>query len=289
VESALAAGLKIGQFAPRLSFFFNAHMDFFEEIAKYRAARQLWATIIRDRFGCADPASQILRFHTQTAGSALTAQQPLNNVVRVTLQALAGVLGGTQSLHTNAYDEALALPTAEAATLALRTQQIIGLETGIAATADPLGGSYYVERLTSDLELRARDLLDEIEGYGGAVAAIEAGFMQGRIEDSAYREQQAVQAGRKKVVGVNFQRDEQDAALTLHRTDPDAQARQITSLRRVRAERDRDATDAALAAVRAVARSSGNMLPPMRSALASRASIGEICAVLREEWGEYGG
>jgi methylmalonyl-CoA mutase N-terminal domain/subunit len=289
VESALTAGLKIEQFAPRLSFFFNAQMDFFEEVAKFRAARRLWASIILERFGCHDAAAQTLRFHTQTAGSALTAQQPLNNVVRVTLQALAGVLGGTQSLHTNGYDEALALPTAEAATLALRTQQIIGLETGIAATADPLGGSYYVERLTSEIEQRARELIGEVDALGGAVAAIEAGFMQQRIEDSAYVEQQAVQSGAKKVVGVNFQRSDYDTSPPLHRIDPKGQARQVAALQRVRATRDDAAVERAMADVRTAARGAANMLPPMRAALVARASIGEICALLRQEWGEYGG
>jgi methylmalonyl-CoA mutase, N-terminal domain len=289
VEAAIAAGLDIAQFAPRLSFFFNAHMDFFEEIAKYRAARRLWAGIMRDRFGCHDTASQALRFHTQTAGSALTAQQPLNNVVRVTLQALAGVLGGTQSLHTNGYDEALALPTAEAATLALRTQQIIGHESGIPAVADPLGGSYLVESLTDELERRAAALIAEVERRGGAVAAIEAGFMQGRIEESAYADQQAVQTGQKKVVGVNFQRTDADPAPVLHRIDPAGQAQQIARLEKVRRARDSEAVDRALQAVRAAAGGSSNMLPPMREALAAHASVGEICDVLRQEWGEYSG
>jgi methylmalonyl-CoA mutase N-terminal domain/subunit len=289
VESAIAAGLQVAEFAPRLSFFVNSHMDFFEEIAKFRAARRLWATIMRDRFGCADAASQALRFHTQTAGSALTAQQPLNNIVRVTLQALAGVLGGTQSLHTNGYDEALALPTAEAATLALRTQQIIGHESGIPAVADPLGGSYFVETLTDELEKRAGELIAEVERRGGAVAAIEAGFMQGRIEESAYKDQQAVQTRVKKVVGVNFQRAEQEPTPILHRIDPSGQTRQIEGLHATRAERDADAVARALDLVREAAAGTANMLPPMRAALAARASIGEICTVLRREWGEYTG
>jgi methylmalonyl-CoA mutase N-terminal domain/subunit len=287
VEAALAAGLRLETFAPRLSFFFNAHSDFFEEVAKYRAARKLWAAIIRERFSCEDRSCQFLRFHTQTAGSTLTAQQPMNNVVRVTLQALAAVLGGTQSLHTNGYDEALALPTAEAATLALRTQQIIAAETGVSATADPLAGSYYVEYLTDELERRARDLLTEVDALGGAVAAIEAGFMQGQIEESAYADQQALESGELQVVGVNIHRAGLAPAPPIHTIDPGAERRQIAALQRVRAERDGAAVAAALAAVRECARGTANILPAMRAALAALASIGEICGVLREEWGEY--
>ncbi len=289
VESALKAGLRIEQFAPRLSFFFNAHIDFFEEIAKFRAARRLWATIIRERFNCENAASQLMRFHTQTAGSALTAQQPLNNVVRVTLQALAGVLGGTQSLHTNSYDEALALPTEESATLALRTQQIIGLETGITATADPLGGSYYVEYLTDEVERRARELIDEIDSLGGAVAAIESGFMQSKIELSAYDDQLAVQASDKIVVGMNYQRSEQHSTLRLHHLDPEGEKAQIQALARMKSQRSETAVSGSLSEVRSAARGTGNMLPPMKRALAAHCTIGEICTVLREEWGEYGG
>jgi len=287
VESALKAGLRLEQFAPRLSFFFNAQMDVFEESAKFRAARALWASIIRDRFGCSHQRSQLLRFHTQTAGSALTAQQPLNNIVRVTLQALAAVLGGTQSLHTNSYDEALALPTAEAATLALRTQQIIGVETGVAATADPLGGSYYVEHLTGEIERRVRALIAEIDAVGGAVAAIESGFVQHKIESSAYDEQLGIQSGEKRVVGVNVHRSDHHSALRLHRIDADAQARQIEALHQVKSARNEPAVAAALANVRSTARGSDNLLPPMREALAAYATIGEICGVLRQEWGEY--
>ncbi len=289
IESALAAGLKIEQFAPRLSFFFNAQSDFFEEIAKFRAARRLWATIIRQRFKCEHAGSQLMRFHTQTAGSALTAQQPLNNVVRVTLQALSAVLGGTQSLHANSYDEALALPTADSATLALRTQQIIGMETGIAATADPLGGSYYVEHLTDEIELRASELIAEIDSRGGAVAAIESGFMQGCIETSAYDEQLAVQAGQKIVVGVNFQRTDEHTMLPLHKVDPEGQVAQIQSLGEVKAGRSVSAVAEALEEVRATAQGTGNMLPSLKRALAAYATIGEICNVLRNVWGEYGG
>jgi methylmalonyl-CoA mutase N-terminal domain/subunit len=289
IESALKAGLKIEQFAPRLSFFFNAHIDFFEEIAKFRAARRLWATIIRDRFNCDHKSSQLMRFHTQTAGSALTAQQPLNNVVRVTLQALAGVLGGTQSLHTNGYDEALALPTADSATLALRTQQIIGMETGITASADPLGGSYYVEHLTDEIERRARELIEEIDSRGGAVAAIESGFMQSKIELSAYDDQLAVQSGDKIVVGMNYQRTDQHATLPLHHLDPEGQRDQIQSLAAVKSSRSGTSVTETLSEIRSASRGTDNLLPPMRRALAAYATIGEICTVLREEWGEYQG
>jgi methylmalonyl-CoA mutase N-terminal domain/subunit len=288
-EAALAAGLRIEQFAPRLSFFFNAHNDFFEEIAKFRAARRIWAKQIRDRFRCADPAAQTMRFHTQTAGSTLTAQQPLNNVVRVAIQALAAVLGGTQSLHTNGYDEALALPTEEAATLALRTQQVLALESGVTSTADPLGGSYYVEWLTSEIERRAVALLKEVDLRGGAVRAIESGYMQQEIEESAYRDQQALQSGNRKVVGVNAFRRDAAGVPTLHTIDPAAQGRQIAALRRTRAERDGGAVAAALGEVRLCANGNSNLLFPIRAALAARASVGEICSVLREEWGEYQG
>ncbi|HWE60285.1 MAG TPA: methylmalonyl-CoA mutase family protein [Chloroflexota bacterium] len=289
IEAALAAGLRIEQFARRLSFFFNAHNDFFEEIAKFRAARRLWASVIRDRFSCDDAVAQALRFHTQTAGSTLTAQQPLNNVVRVALQALAAVLGGTQSLHTNGYDEALALPTEQAATLALRTQQVLAFESGVTATADPLGGSYYVEWLTDELERRARALLADVDARGGAVRAIETGFMQEAIEESAYADQHALQSGARLVVGVNAFRQEAGTVPPIHSIDPAAHDRQVAALQRVRAARDGAAVEAALAAVRRCAQGSDNLLYPLREALAARASIGEICGVLREEWGEYGG
>jgi methylmalonyl-CoA mutase N-terminal domain/subunit len=287
VQSALDAGLPLTTFAPRLSFFFNAHNDFLEEIAKFRAARRLWAVIVRDRFGCQDHACQVLRFHTQTAGSALTAQQPLNNVVRVALQALAAVLGGTQSLHTNGFDEALALPTAEAATLALRTQQIIAYETGVTATPDPLGGSYYLEYLTDEVERRARALIAEIDAQGGAVAAIESGYMQARIEESAYETQMALERGESLVVGVNIFKDGGGGVPPIHTLDPAAQQRQIASVQAHRAAHDGAAVAAALAAVDRCARGTDNLLVPMRAALATGATIGEICNVLRHVWGEY--
>jgi methylmalonyl-CoA mutase N-terminal domain/subunit len=310
VEAAARAGLSIDQIGPRLSFFFNAHSDLFEEAAKFRAARRLWARIARDRFGASDPRAMLLRFHTQTAGSSLTAQQPLNNVVRVAYQALSAVLGGTQSLHTCAYDEALALPTEEAATLALRTQQVLAEETGVAAVTDPLGGSYYVEWLTDELERGAWQLITEVDARGGAVAAVEAGFIQGVIEESAYRAQQRVESGQDVVVGVNAYRQNEGSpegtgsrpgspagasiAVPLQRIDPHAQAAQIAALRTRRAARNvrqdvASLVEAALAEVRRAAEGTANMLPPMREALRRGATIGEVCAVLREVWGEYQG
>jgi methylmalonyl-CoA mutase N-terminal domain/subunit len=287
VEAARAAGLDIDRFGPRLSFFFNGHNDFFEEVAKFRAARTLWARLTRDRFGATNPRAMLLRFHTQTAGSTLTAQQPLNNVVRVALQALAAALGGTQSLHTNAYDEALGLPTADAATLALRTQQIIAHETGVRAVTDPLGGSPYVEALTAELERRAWALIERVDELGGAVAAIEQGFIQGEIEESAYQTQRRIEDGVQVVVGVNKYRSAEAVPIETFAVDPTVQARQIERLRRVREKREAARVAACLEAVRAAARGADNLLPPMKEALASYASIGEICTVLRQEWGEY--
>jgi methylmalonyl-CoA mutase N-terminal domain/subunit len=302
VEAAARAGLSIDQIGPRLSFFFNAHSDLFEEAAKFRAARRLWARIARDRFGASEPRAMLLRFHTQTAGSSLTAQQPLNNVVRVAYQALSAVLGGTQSLHTCAYDEALALPTEEAATLALRTQQVLAEETGVAAVTDPLGGSYYVEWLTDELERGAWQLIADVDARGGAVAAVEAGFIQESIEESAYRAQQRVESGQDIVVGVNAYRQDEgspagapvgtSATMPIQRIDPRAQAAQIAALRARRAARDARRAEAspvepALAEVRRAAEGTANMLPPMREALRRGATIGEVCSVLREVWGEY--
>jgi methylmalonyl-CoA mutase N-terminal domain/subunit len=289
LEAGIAAGLAVERLAPRISFFFNAQSDLFEEVAKFRAARRLWARIIRERFGCSDPAAQVLRFHAQTAGSALTAQQPLNNVVRVAYQALAAVLGGAQSLHTNGYDEALSLPTEEAATLALRTQQILALETGVTATADPLGGSHYVEFLTREVETRAETILAEIDAQGGAVAAIEARTMQAAIEDSAYRYQVAVERGERPVVGINIVQADEGRVPPLYTPDPASQERQIAAVRAARAARSAAAVHEALAQVRAAACSPDNVLPALRHALKVRATIGEICRVLREEWGEYAG
>jgi len=287
VQAAIDAGLPVDEFAPRLSFFFNAHSNLFEEIAKFRAARRMWARIMRERFGAADPRSQQLRFHTQTAGSTLTGQQPLNNVVRTTLEALAAVLGGTQSLHTNGYDEALSLPTTEAATLALRTQQIIAYESGVADVADPLGGSYYVEALTDGIEREAERLVAAIDELGGAVEAIERGIVQQWIADAAWETQQAVESGRQVVVGVNRFVSEDRTRVPVFAANQAAADEQAAALRRTRAERDAGAVEAALEEVRRAACGSANLLPPMREALKRRATLGEVCAVLREVWGEY--
>ncbi len=287
VEAALAAGLKVDEFAPRLSFFFNAHSNFFEEIAKFRAARRMWARIMRDRFGARDERALQMRFHTQTAGSTLTSQQPLNNVVRTTVEAMAAVLGGTQSLHTNGYDEALALPTAEAATLALRTQQIIAHESGIPQVADPLGGSYYVEALTDQLEREADVLLDKVDSIGGAVRAIEVGMIQQAIADAAWETQQAIERGEQIVVGVNrFGGAEQQSVPVFYPSEEVARE-QATALKQIRAGREAGAVAAALEDIRRAARGSANLLVPMREALRELATLGEICKVLRDEWGEY--
>jgi len=289
VEAAVAAGLPVDAFAARLSFFFNAHNDVFQEVAKFRAARRIWARLMRDRFGAREERSLMLRFHAQTGGSTLTAQQPEVNLVRVALQAFAAVAGGAQSLHTNGFDEALALPTEHAATLALRTQQVIAHESHAAATADPFGGSYYVEYLTDELERAALALITEIDGLGGALVAIEQGFVQDAIEESAYRYQQAVERGEEVVVGVNAFRDPGEAVEPpLHRLDPAIERNQVARTRAVRAAREATAAAAALDAVRAGARTGEvNLLEPMRVALAARCTVGEICEVLREEWGTF--
>jgi methylmalonyl-CoA mutase N-terminal domain/subunit len=285
-DAAVAAGLSPDEFGARLSFFFNAHNDFFQEVAKFRAARRLWARVMRQRFGATNPKALALRFHAQTGGSTLTAQQPENNVVRVAIQALAAVCGGAQSLHTNSFDEALALPTERAATIALRTQQILQAEAGTTATADPLGGSYYVEALTDELEARARELLERVDELGGAVAAIEQGWVQDEIEGAAFRWQQQVETGERVIVGVNRYAAESEQEVELQSIDPAAERRQLERTARVRAERDTDAAAAALARVGDAARGTENMLHPMREALRARCTVGEICGVLREEWGE---
>jgi len=287
VQAALDAGLDVDDFAPRLSFFFNAHNGFLEEVAKYRAARRMWANIMRDRFGAQSSKSLMLRFHTQTGGSTLTAQQPLNNVVRVTIQALSAVLGGTQSLHTNGYDEALSLPTAEAATLALRTQQIIAHEAGVVETADPLAGSYVVEALTDEIERHAYELMGDIEAMGGAVSAIESGFMQDQIADTAYRWEQAIDSGERIIVGVNYQREEDESGVPLHHIDQDLVKRQIERTWLYKEDHASVELDIALRRVGAAARSTTNLLPVMREALLVGATLGQICDVLRREWGEY--
>jgi methylmalonyl-CoA mutase, N-terminal domain len=287
VAAATRAGLQVDEFAPRLSFFFVSNPNFLEEVAKFRAARRMWATIMRERFGAQKPQSLQLRFHTQTSGASLTAQQPLNNVVRTTIEALAAVLGGTQSLHTNGYDEALGLPTQEAATLALRTQQIIGFESGVADTADPLAGSYYVEWLTDELERKARAIIDEIDALGGAVAAIEAGWVQEQIADAAYSFQQQVESGERVIVGVNRFASDEAGAVPIFRPDEAVAREQAAGLAQLRAERNNEAVAQALAALRATAHGDGNLLYPMREALRHYATVGEVCGVLRDEWGEY--
>jgi methylmalonyl-CoA mutase, N-terminal domain len=287
IEAVRATGLAVDEFAPQVAFFFDVQMNLFDEIAKYRAARRLYAGIMREHFGARDPRSQMLRFHTQTAGVALTAQQPKNNVVRVTLQALAAVLGGTQSLHTNALDEALALPTDEAALLALRTQQIIAHESGIASTVDPFAGSYYVEALTAEIERRARAYLDGIEAMGGMLRAIEEGFVQREIGEAAYREQQAVESGRRVVVGVNrFQRADEQAPALL-KVDAAVLKRQRLRLARVRAERDGERVQTALSALGDAAGGRQNLLPRILDCVRAYATVGEICDTLRSRFGTY--
>ena len=287
VQAALDAGLSVDAFAPRLSFFWNAHNNLFEEVAKYRAARRMWNRIMTDRFGAKDERSRLLRFHTQTGGSTLTAQQPENNIARVTLQVLAAVLGGTQSLHANGFDEALGLPTARAARTALRTQQIVAHESGVVDTADPLAGSYFVEALTDEVEAAAWEYLEKIDGMGGAVAAIEAGFMQDEIEQAAYEYTKAVDDGEKVIVGVNRFADDQPEPADVFPIDPALQAHQIERVRRTRAERDQPAVDAALGDVAGAARGTQNLLVPMKEALRLRATLGEVSDVLRQEFGVY--
>lgn len=287
VEAALAAGLKLDDFAPRLSFFFNAHNNFFEEIAKFRAARRLWARIMTERFKATDPKSAMLRFHTQTGGSTLTAQQPQNNVVRVTLQALAAALGGTQSLHTNGFDEALGLPTEQAAKLALRTQQIVGYESGIADTADPLAGSYFVESLTDEIEELATDYIKRIDEMGGAVAAIEARFMQDEIETAAYDFARAVDRGDKVVVGVNKFNETTNQKNDVFPIDVEQQRAQEKRVRELKLRRDNAAVTAALDELATAARGSSNLLYPMKTALSRMATLGEVADTLRGEFGVY--
>ena len=285
--AAVDAGLSPDAFGARLSFFFNAHNDFFQEVAKFRAARRLWARIMRERFGATNEKAIALRFHAQTGGSTLTAQQPENNVVRVAIQALSAVCGGAQSLHTNSFDEALALPTERAATIALRTQQILQTEAGTTGTADPLGGSYYIESLTDELEARAWELIGRVDELGGAVAAVEQGFVQNEIEASAYAWQQAVESGERVIVGVNEYVAEREAPIELQTIDPAAERRQLERTARVRAERNADEAAAALERVREAARGTDNLVFPLRDALRARCTIGELCGVLRVEWGEH--
>jgi methylmalonyl-CoA mutase N-terminal domain/subunit len=289
LRAARAAGIDLDLVAPRISFFWNAHNDFFEEIAKFRAARFLWAHITRDEFGCRDPRSQTLRFHTQTGGSTLTAQEPDNNVVRVTLQALAAVLGGTQSLHTNGKDEALALPTAESAKVALRTQQIIGYESGVADVVDPMAGSYYLESLTNALIERAEELIAEVDALGGSIAAIESGWMQGRIADSAYEAQQQIERGQSVVVGVNkfVETSENATTIPLQRIDESIEREQVARLSAFRAARDAARVNARLDDVRRAAGDGDNLMPYFVEAVDAGATLGEICDVLRGVFGVY--
>jgi methylmalonyl-CoA mutase N-terminal domain/subunit len=286
-QAAVEAGLSPDEFGARLSFFFNAHNHFFQEVAKFRAARRLWARIMRERFGATNPRALALRFHAQTGGSTLTAQQPENNIVRVAVQALSAVCGGAQSIHTNAFDEALALPTERSARVALRTQQILAHEAGGTDTADPLGGSYFLEALTRELEESAWALIERVDELGGTVAALEAGFVQDEIEQAAFRWQQEVEADERVIVGVNRFREGEEESIELHRLDPEIERRQLERTARVRAERDGAAAEAALAEVRRVAGGTENLLPAMREALRSRCTVGEICNVLRDEFGMY--
>jgi methylmalonyl-CoA mutase, N-terminal domain len=287
VEAAIKAGLDVDQFAPRLSFFFNAHNNFLEEVAKFRAARRMWARIMREHFKARNPKSWMLRFHTQTAGSTLTAQQPENNIVRTAIQALAAVMGGTQSLHTNSYDEALALPTEQAARIALRTQQVIAYESGAPQTIDPLAGSYYVESLTTEIEKRAAEYLGKIEVMGGMLKAIERGYVQQEIQNAAYEYQQAVDEQQAIVVGVNRFEVEEEKPIPIQRIDPSLEPKQVERLRALRARRDAGPWKATLAGVEDAARSGANMMPQILSAVEASATVGEISDAMRRVFGEY--
>ncbi|MCZ2527409.1 methylmalonyl-CoA mutase [Streptomyces sp. SCUT-3] len=287
VRTAVAAGMDVDDFAPRLSFFFVSRTTILEEVAKFRAARRIWARVMRDEFGAKNPKSMMLRFHTQTAGVQLTAQQPEVNLVRVAVQGLAAVLGGTQSLHTNSFDEAIALPTEKSARLALRTQQVLAYETDVTATVDPFAGSYVVETMTDEVEAAALELMQKVEDMGGAVNAIERGFQKSEIERSAYRIAQETDSGERVVVGVNrFQLEEEEPYEPL-RVDPAIEAQQAERLAKLRAERDQAAVDEALARLRTAAEGTDNVLYPMKDALAARATVGEVCNTLREVWGAY--
>ena len=288
VEAALAAGLKVDEFGPRLSFFFNSHLDFLEEIAKFRAARRLWAKIMKERFKAEDKRSQMLRFHTQTAGSSLTAQQPLNNIMRTAFEAMAAVLGGTQSLHTNSFDEALALPSELAVQVALKTQQVIAYETAVCDSVDPLAGSYYLEYLTDQIEARAQAYIDQIDRLGGAVAAIEKGFIQKEIQDSAYRYQREIEKNERIVVGLNkFQVKEEKKPKDLLKVDPAVGDKQVARLQELKNSRDNGAVQQSLADLKAAAQGTDNLMPTILKAVKSLATLGEICNTLRAVWGEY--
>jgi methylmalonyl-CoA mutase, N-terminal domain len=286
-QAAIDAGSSADQLGERLSFFFNAHNHFFQEVAKFRAARRMWARIMKERFGVENARAQALRFHAQTGGSTLTAQQPENNIVRVAIQALSAVAGGAQSIHTNGYDEALALPSERSARIALRTQQLLAHEAGGTDTADPFGGSYFIEALTDELEAKAWELIERVDELGGAVAAVERGFVQDEIEQAAFRWQQQVESGERVIVGVNRFTEGEEEPIELHRIDPQAETRQLERTARVRAERNDEETRRGIEAVREAARSDGNLLVPMREALRVHATVGEISNVLREEFGTH--
>ena len=287
VQAALDVGLDVDTFGPRLSFFFNSHLDFLEEIAKFRAARRVWAKIMKERFGAKNPRSMMIRFHTQTAGCTLTAQQPPNNIVRVAFQALAAVLGGTQSLHTNSMDEALCLPSEEAVQIALRTQQLIAYESGVTDTVDPLAGSYYVEELTREIEQRAEAYIKKIDEMGGAPAAIEKGYIQREIQDSAYQYQREIEKEERVVVGVNRFQAEQEKPTNLLRVDPAVRISQIEKVKKLKSERDEEAVKKSLVQLKRAAEGSGNLMPPIFDAVKAYATLGEICDVMREVYGEY--
>jgi methylmalonyl-CoA mutase N-terminal domain/subunit len=287
VDACVERGLDVDEFAPRLSFFFNAHLDFFEEIAKYRAARRIWATQLRDRYGAKNPRSWLMRFHTQTAGVSLTAQQPEVNLIRTAIEALAAVLGGTQSLHTNSFDEALALPTEHAVRLALRTQQVIAHETGVVNTIDPLGGSYYLEHLTSELERQAYEYFDRIAELGGVIPAIEENFFQREIAEASFRYQSEVEAGQRVIVGVNRYELEAETPLEILRIDPALERKQIERVRGVRARRDSAAVEQALGDLRRAAEGDSNLMEPIMAASRAYATMGEMCDALRDVWGTW--
>ncbi|WP_273832991.1 acyl-CoA mutase large subunit family protein [Guptibacillus sedimenti] len=289
VDAAIETGLKVDDFAPRLAFFFNGHNQFLEEVAKFRAARRIWAKIMKERYGAKKPKSLQLRFHTQVAGSTLTAQQPDNNIVRVTIQALAAVLGGTQSLHTNAKDEALALPTEDSARIALRTQQIIANESGVTDTVDPLGGSYFIENLTDQLEAYVFDYIRKIDDMGGAVSAVEQGYMQREIHQAAYETQKKIESGEEVVVGMNQYKLKDEPKPELHRIDPELQRKQIEKLETLRTTRDQHRVSARLEELRSGAKGTSNLMPLIINCVRDYCTVGEICGILREEFGEYTG
>jgi methylmalonyl-CoA mutase N-terminal domain/subunit len=287
VQAAIEAGLQVDAFAPRISFFFASHSNLFEEAAKFRAARRMWATALSERFGATNPKALMMRFHTQTGGVTLTAQQPLNNVVRVAYQALSAVLGGTQSLHTNGYDEALAIPTEQAATLALRTQQILAEETGVTDTADPLAGSYFVESLTDQLEAKAKEWIDRIDEQGGSVAAIENGFMQNAIGENAYHRELARSSGEEVVIGVNRNVETETMRMEIHRIDPEVVANQVERVTAFKGDQDQDVITPLLTAIRETAAGAGNLLPVMKEALLGGCTLGQVAYALRDVFGEH--